>query len=398
MKHGMLIFLAAGLLAPGARADDALFQHAADWRLAASGVERLAYAPGPGLLLATDRARREIHLHRVDWRNAAVTVVDAFPPTDALTGIPTPGSPSAVAVHPTAPLALTLSRPPDVRTRGEVLLLDLRERTAGRLLRSQLVGFQPAAIDVTPDGRWALILNKADGSRRTPGSIGVLDLQNLSGWENDRLDVVPYRELGGLDTLLGQPLGRLEPGALAVSPDGRLAAVTFKENDAVALIDLRDGVPALAGALRLARGARPAGVALLPRPDGSLLLALAEKAAQHVSFHEVSLAAGIPAARLLARVDVRPLVHGGRPRSQRDPESILLRRSGARDIAWIASAHTDRVVMLDVTEPASPILLSRAAASREPRDLRAAERPEGWMLLTANGDGTASLLRAPALK
>ncbi|HMP76671.1 MAG TPA: hypothetical protein PKE12_10285 [Kiritimatiellia bacterium] len=397
MKFLPKLMAAALALGPlSVRGDGDVFVLATNWTLAASGVERLAYAPTSGLLLSPDRSRREIHLHRVDWKTAAVSVVDAFPPTDAMTGIPTPGAPVAVAAHPTAPLALALSRPPDVRTRGEVLFLDLRERTAGRLLRSQLIGFQPAAVAISADGRWAVVLNKGDGNRRTPGSIGILDLQNLSGWENDRLAEAPYRELGGLDTLLGTPLGRLEPGALALDPEGRIGVVTFKENDAAVFIDFRGDIPALAGAIRLSRGSRPAGVALLPQPDGTLLMALAEKAAQHVSFHRIALNDAAPAPLLLSRVDVRPLVHGGRPGRQRDPETIVLRRMDARSVAWVASEYSDRVVMLDVTDARAPVLLGRAAAAKEPADLLAVERPDGWAILAANRDGTASLLRAPA--
>lgn len=381
-------FLAIAPLVHG----DTLMARLADVRIAPDGADRLAFAPGPDLLLATDPRRQEIHLHRVNWTASSTEVLDAFPPTDLLTGIPIPGRPTAVAVHPAQPLAIALSRPRDVRTRGEALLLDMRARSPGRLLRSQLIGFAPEHIAITPDGAWAVVANSGAGHRRTEGSIGLLDLRNLVGWENDRLREVPYRELGGLDLLMKTPLGKIEPSFVAIEPRGRVGAVSFQANDAVVWLDFRSGDPQLAGLLTLPRGSEPASLSLLNEPDGTLLLAVAEERAQHVSFYRVEIEGGEPRAALLSRLAVPPLINPKRPRNKRDPETVVLRRVGARIFAWIACADTDRVLLLDATEPAAPRMIHRLAVAAPPRDLLPLPTPVGLRILTGNGDGTVTII------
>ncbi len=371
---------------------DLVMKRLADARLAQDGAERVAFAPGPDILLATDPRHREIHLHRVDWQHSVVSVIDAFPPTDTLLGIPMPGRPTAVAVHPSQPLALALSQPRDVRSRGELLMLDMRERSPGRLLRSQLAGFSPAHLAITPDGAWAVVANSGVGSRRSAGSVGLYDLQALTGWEVNRLQEVPYRELEGLDRLLNQPLGRIEPYYVAIEPRGRLAAVALRGNDAVVWVDFRSGVPQLAGLMPLPRESEPSSLSLLNEPDGSLLLAVAEKGAQRVSFHRVRIEDAAPVAELLSRIDIPPMVNAKRPKARPYPETIVMRRMGARILGWVACADSNRVLLLDLTEPNQPRLLHRIAVAAAPRDLLPLPTPVGIRVLTGNGDGTVTVL------
>lgn len=371
------------------------FERVAHLTAAADGAERLAFAPGPGFLLSTDPRQQEIHLHRVDWSKPELVEVDAFPPTDASLAIPTPGRPVAVAVHPMQPLALALTRPSDIRARGEVLFLDLREKSAGRLLRAQLVGYQPAHLQISPDGRWAVVANEGDGSRRTPGSIGILDLRNLAGWEVNRLQEIPYRELTGLGALMGQPEGRLEPESVAMHPRGEWAAIAFQENDAVVWVDLRGEEPRLSSLSRLPPGSEPVDLVLLDRPDG-LVLAIAEKATQHISFHRVLPGDRSFATTLCSRLDVRPLVHAEKPHKRRDPHRIRLANVGTNLLAWVGSERTDRILMLDVNNPARPRLVARAASAEAPRDLLLVETREGLRVAAGNGQGTITVFRVGA--
>ena len=393
MKRHVALLFSAVLLAGGVRAAAPSFARAADLTIADSGAERLAFAEGPALLLSTDPALQEIHLHRVDWAAPSITVVDSVPPTDALTAIPTPGVPAAVSAHPAQPLAIALSRPLNPQFRGEALFLDLRDKSAGRLLRAQLAGYRPVHVAVTPDGQWALVSNEGRDHRRMPGSLGVYDLRNLAGWEVNRLTEIPYTELNGLETVAGTPSGRADPGFIAMDPKGRLAAISLRRADAVVWVDLRGDAPVLAGSLRLPRKSRPAGVALLDRPDGSLLLAVAEESAQQVSFHRIDLVGAEPKAELLSRVDVRPLVNPEQARNTRDPERLVLRTVGSRVIAWITCGESDRVLMLDVSNPKQPRLLARAASARSPSDLVPVESPSGLHLLAGNGNGVISVFR-----
>jgi hypothetical protein len=387
---GLLIAWAGWILA--ARAADPTLATVGTFGLAPRGVETLAYHRPANLLLATDALRGELHLLQpTSWDPPALSTVDAFPSTDSSEAVPSPGQPTSVAAHPSAPLALVVvaSRLPLVK--GEVMFVDLRDRSAGRVLRSQPVGFHPDHVAITPDGRWALVANEGESDRRTEGSIGLLDLRILTGWEENRLQAVPYRELGGLEALLGEKAGRLEPEYVAVDPRGRCAAVSLQENDAVVLVDLRGEEPALASVLRLPRGSEPDGLALLDGPLGDLgrtsaLLAIAEEGrkAQSVSFYAVDTDRPEAEPLFLSRRDVRPLINAERPRKERNPEAVLLRRAGDRVFALVAIERGNRILCLEVTDPRAPRFVARVPVGARPESLLFLEQPGGGLLLSAN--------------
>lgn len=365
----------------------------ADLFVATNGATRLAVAPASQMLLSTDPRDQQIHFHRVDWKKPSLEVVDAFPPTDMLMGAPTPGRPLAIAVHPSQPLALAISRPRDARAKGEVLFLDLREKSPGRLLRSQLAGYRTEHIVLSPDGQWALVANGGGGKSATPGSIGVLDLRDLEGWEDDRLKEVPYVELQGLSELLGVSPRKLNPTFVAVDPRGEWAAAALRGNDALVWIDLRSASPALAGVTPLPGGSKPTGVALLNRPDGSLLAAIAEEGEQRVSVYRVNAANAADPAALLARLDIRPLIDSKRAGKRRDPQHVVLREVDGRPVAWIGSERSDRVLMFDLSDPTHPERIARVAAEGAPTDLIAVATKRGLLIVSGNGEGSITVFR-----
>lgn len=370
-------------------------ERVANLTLAPSGAERLALSTGLKLLLSTDTPEQVINLHQVAsaWSKPALNVVDAFPLTDDVKGIPVPGRPMAVAVHPVQPLALALSQPRDVRDKGEVLFLDLREKTPGRLLRSQLVGYRPAHIAITPDGRWAIVANKAEGYRRTTGSIGILDLRNLAGLETDRIQEVPYHEIPGVAEKVGVTERRLEPGFVAIDQKSQFAAVVFHRNDAIAWIDLRSGEPVFAGVMNLPAGSKPTEISLLDEKDGSILAALTETGFQQVSFYRIMLSNDKPTVQRLSGVDVRQLIDSNYALKRRDPSSVLLRRVGDHPAALVASSRSNRTLLFDLADPTHPHFVARVASAAPAMDLMPIEEGNDLFVLTGNGDGTATVLR-----
>jgi len=386
-----LVALVAGWSVVAGAADPALvFRGTVE--LAPRAAEMLAYHQPGNLLLATDANRGEVHLLRpTAWNPPAFATVDAFPPADGSEAVPMPGEPTSVAAHPAAPLAVVVAASRLPLIRGEALFLDLREKSPGRVLRSQPVGFHPDSVAITPDGSWALVANEGESDRRTAGSIGVLDLRSLTGWEENRLQAAPYRELGGLDTLLDEKIGDIEPEYVAMDPRGRCAAVSCQENDAVVLVDLQGDEPALASALRLPPGSEPDGLALLDGPVSDLgrtfaLLAIAEegKKAQAVSFYAVDTARLDAEPRFLSRRDVRPLINPDRPRKRRNPESVVLRREGDRVFAWVAIERGHRILCLDVTDPRAPRYVTRVPVGARPEGLLLVEEDRGTFIVSAN--------------
>lgn len=398
-------WIAPLLLGAAAAQGQGVFDSLGTVDLAPRGAEIVAYHRAGNLVLCTDAARGEVHLLRAaSWDPPALETVDAFPAADGTMAIPVPGRPTSVAVHPTQPLAIAVAAALNRRDRGEAVFIDLRDRSAGRVLRTQLVGHHPDSIAIAPDGRWALVANEAEYDRTTPGSIGVLDLRALSGWERDRLEPAPYRELDGLDRLLGVKPGACEPEFVAFDPRGRFAAVSCQENDAVVFVDLQADEPSLAGVVRLPKGAGPDGVCVLdgvPGPGGisAALLAVAEEDGQSVSFHLVNPERLADAPTLLSRVDVRPVLNANKPRKRRDPEGVVLCRAGDRIYALVAIERGDRVQRFDATDPKAPVPAGRVAVGSRPEGLAMIEQPDGLVVLTANeGDGSGGSLSVLRLR
>lgn len=397
MTRALAIAIAGSLLGTGASAADPTLARLATVELAPRGAEIVAFHRPAGRLLVTDAGHGEVHLLQVEsWDPPRFTTVDAFPLTDSNLAIPVPGKPTGVAVHPSLPLAIVVTAPANPEERGFAVFLDLREKSPGRVLRTQPVGYHPASVAISPDGRWAIVANEGQDSDATPGTIGLLDLRNVEGWVDDRLAAVPYLEPGGLDHLLGRPAGVIEPEFVAVDAASRVAAISCQDNDAVALLDLRADPPALAAVLPLPEGSAPDGVSLLdgfkgPGGQPGLLLAVAEegKARQSVSFFWLDPELDAAPPLLLSRTDVRPLVNPARPGKRRDPEGILLLQQDGRTYAMVGIERGHRVLCLDATDASQPRLVGRVPTGPGPQGLIAIEQEDGWLIVTGDeGDGT----------
>jgi len=132
---------------------------------------------------------------------------------------------------------------------GRALFFD----TDGRLLSQVSVGALPDMVTFTPDGKTVLTANEgepsADYADDPPGSVSVIRIRNgvrrleqkdvcTAGFErfNDR-ELDPSIRIFGPNAMVAQDL---EPEYIAVSEDSRTAWVTLQENNAVAILDIRE--------------------------------------------------------------------------------------------------------------------------------------------------------------
>lgn len=196
-----------------------------------------------GLVDITDPAR-PVLLPRVDVRLGGV------------------GEPTSVAISPDGRYAVIALRLDDDVTnprRGFLRVYDVRNPRAVKHVKDLSVGIGPDSLALAGSGKTLRAVvaiedeetdAKGDatlGGQR-PGRIDVVGLQDLYGGASSGLQSIEL-----VDALQALP-GALypadpQPEFVAISPDGRTAAVTLQENNAVALIDLSD--PRLARLLRV---------------------------------------------------------------------------------------------------------------------------------------------------
>jgi uncharacterized protein len=163
----------------------------------------------------------------------------------------TTGTPNSVAIHPHHDYFLVaIGRAGSVGTVAAYRLED------GEFLASAPAGIQPDSINISPNGKYAVIANEAEatgiGQDGGPGSISVIELSGFSAKKGGELVVTPvtFPSLAGIsgissgrtDDLARLPITNapptIEPESVAFSHDSRYTFVTLQENNAVARLEL----------------------------------------------------------------------------------------------------------------------------------------------------------------
>lgn len=172
------------------------------------------------------------------------------------------GEPTSVAISPDGRYAVLALRMDDDATnarRGFLRIYDIRDPRAVKHVKDVSVGIGPDSLALAGSGKTlrAVVAIEdeetdakgdatLDGKR--PGRIDVVGLQDLYGSVSSGVQSIEL-----VDALTALPDAVYpadpQPEFVAISPDGRTAAVTLQENNAVALIDL--GQPRQASLQRL---------------------------------------------------------------------------------------------------------------------------------------------------
>jgi len=359
-------------------------------------AEIIGWCPSERLLVSTNPLWQTIDVFRVgSWRNGELQAIDLDDVRPRVEGWRTIGrEPTSLAVHPSLPIALVVSPGRRVTDPGHVQAIDLRESSRGGLVINQRVGHHPDSIAISPDGRWAVIACEGEGDPVTPGSVWVMDLQGLTPDRRARDGELPAWELDGLGRIFRKPAGTIEPEFVAFDPQGRFAAVSVQENDAVVFVDFQasDG-PKLNGVIYIDPHGEPDGVAVLDNvvgPDGKAgcLVGVCEEGMYEayeqvwmgnaVSFYWVDPDDLTALPRQMSRLDARLLIDPDDPDRRRDPEGIALFRKGDRAYAAVTIERGDRLLLLDVTDATKPELVTR---------LRIGDRPEGVLVIDDPAQG-----------
>ncbi len=214
--------------------------------LAVDGVAEIITATPDGLTLVYTSADAGA-LGLVDIRDPARPVT--LPRVDVrLGGV---GEPTSVAITPDGRYAVVAMRMDDDvanARRGFLRIYDIRQPRGVRHVKDVLIGIGPDSLALAGSGRSLRAVvaiedeetdAKGDatlGGQR-PGRIDVVGLQDLYGGTSSGLQSIEL-----VDALAALPDAVYpadpQPEFVSISPNGRTAAVTLQENNAVALIDL----------------------------------------------------------------------------------------------------------------------------------------------------------------
>lgn len=354
-------------------------------------VEIGAWCPGERLLLATNPHWKTLDVFEVpSWDPPVLRPLDFDDDRPGEQGFYTMREATSVTVLPERSVAVISVLGASVTAPGMVIGYDLRAEQRGRMLWMQPVGFHPDSLSASPDGKWVAVACEAEGHPDTPGSVWFLDARDIRA--DQQAHATPPRATVVFDqfsALLECPNGEVEPEYVAWDPRSRFAAVTCQENDAVLLFDTR-AAPALAGVFRTDSEAQPDGVSVLdgvPGPDGrpGCLIGVAEEGAldglgrlkgQSASFWWVDPERLDEPARMLSRVDLRPLVGGKKPAVRLEPEGILLARHQDTVLGFVVTEKGDHLLAFDLADPAKPRLL---------QTFKTGDRPEGLLAVREGG-------------
>lgn len=170
------------------------------------------------------------------------------------------GTPNSVAIHPSQDYFLVVSG--SASRTGQTGFVTAFRISTGDLLRTDSVGIQPDSVAISPNGKYAVVANEAEGVASTPrhnGGEGSLSLIRLNNFNPKSPSPLPVQQiplltaagLSGFTTGRTDDLGRkevtnapetLEPESVAFSHDSNYAYVTLQENNGVARLDLKTQV------------------------------------------------------------------------------------------------------------------------------------------------------------
>ncbi|OHB58154.1 MAG: hypothetical protein A2Y12_07780 [Planctomycetes bacterium GWF2_42_9] len=282
-----------------------------------------------------------------------------------------------------------LSRLADANGSSEIIFADLNTFAEVKKIS---FGVQLDCVSISPNGKWMIAADEAEENSQTEGGIWALNLNTKQ----------PPVRLNGLDELTGINLGILEPEFIAFDPHNKFSAVSCQENDLIVIVDMQNTLPVLTTVIRLAKGAQPDGIAVIRDSSNKAIIAAAEegeklnngkRTGQCVSFY--SLENDFKQYELLSRVDVRKYLCPDEPDKRCDPEGIALKKLNGRIFSFVGIERLNKLLILEITNPRDPILISAEDTGSRPEGVIAVEEKNKTFIITAdegeNSNGTISI-------
>jgi uncharacterized repeat protein (TIGR01451 family) len=372
------------------------------------------------------------------------TLIGRVGPSAALNNL------NSLAIHPSKDLLLAVAGKAVSATNpinGKVLAYRL---STGAFITEALVGIQPDAIGISPDGNYAVVANEAEAPGTNdnggPGSISIIT--GLNSFDPDAptpLNVITlslpsqagtpgfssgrYDDIGRL--LIDNTPNTLEPESVAFSADSQFAFVSLQENNGVVRVDLSPpytltffGLYSTTHLADLTNGGGYNPNQLLTawrEPDGVAVLDIAGDryviTADEGDTRPTAGSAGVRGGRTVSlfRADNGAFVadtagslddlaaRWGRypdtTRSNRggsEPEVVDAVLFNGQAIVAVGLERANAVVIIDVTQPQAPTLLSLIPTGAAPEGVKLVARNQAlYVLATNEGAGTLTIARVP---
>ena len=191
----------------------------------------------PEIIAASRDGNRIVYVNSKENDIGFVNIQDPSKPKMlGVVSVANVGEPTSVVITPDAKYAIVsifVKEKP-----GQLLFFNMSDRK--QVASLTLPGIGPDSIAITPDGKKLVVAiedeentDKLPGKR--PGTVAIitLDYNNLSksSFQNTAINL---KGISGVN-FPNDP----QPEYVAISPDGKMAAVTLQENNAIALIDIK---------------------------------------------------------------------------------------------------------------------------------------------------------------
>ncbi len=355
---------------------------------------------------------------------------------------------NSLAIHPTKDLLLAVAGKAVSSTNpinGKVLAYRL---STGAFITEALVGIQPDAIAISPDGNYAVVANEAEAPDQNdnggPGSISIIDLSGFDPNAPTPLSVITlslpsqagtpgfstgrYDDIGHL--LIDNSPDTLEPESVAFSADSQFAFVSLQENNGIARVELSPpytltffGLYSTTHLADLTNGGGYNPVETLTawrEPDGVTVLDIAGDryiiTADEGDTRPTATSAGVRGGRTVSlfraadgsfvadtagSLDDLAARWGRYPdnRSNRggsEPEVVDGILFNGQAIVAVGLERANAVVIIDVSQPQAPTLLSLIPTGAAPEGVKLVARNQALYVLAANEvSGTLTIARVP---
>lgn len=410
-----------------------------DTGLGDNGAEILAVRDNWGVLSNADDGSVDI-LDLSDLTNITLIQRIKRPELEGLT---------SVAIHPYYDYFIAVagsSTPAANPTRGKASIFRLSD---GQLLRTVQTGIQPDAVSISPNGRYALIANEAEGydigDNGGDGSLTLIDLRYFHYYYGYWLYVydislpslagLPGASTGRTDDAAKLPVdntpGTLEPELISWSADGWYAFVVLQENNIVIRMNFYYFTWRFFGLGQTTHEYdliddgqfQPNTTASFYREPDGIAVAYTNNQTYFVTADEgdtsdangnggprggrtvsvFSAGSGELVGDTGGQIDAMAAAMGIYPdgRSNRggsEPENLDAIRYYGSTIVAVGLERADAVAFVDITDPANPHVFAMVEAGDAPEGIKLLIRNYKLYALSANeGDGTISVIRVPSI-
>lgn len=359
-------------------------------------AEIIAYCSSEKLLIATNSKNNLIDFYELDFD--LDNKVQPVKMEGDLNSFFTVTEPTSVVVHPALPVALVTVLGKEKGDKGRLIGIDLRKDTRGTIIVAQPLGIGPDSIAISKDGKYAVVANEAEDDSETPGSVMVININELDLDKTPAENYLPVTKIEGLEDSIKQPLGECEPEFVAIDPESCFAVVSCQENDCLIVVDLLKEPASIVNTINLSFGASPDGVSILDgfkedyKIQGNLIIVAEEglekdkiaRTGNSISVYWLDRENPANPPAVMARMDIHPFVCPTEPLKRLDPESVIGVEHDGGKYVFLSVERANEVLCFEITEESNLLFKEKAKVGERPEGLLAIKKEEEVFILSAD--------------